>query len=499
MADRLNWTVGHEGKGNVYDDGSISTWNIDATGDPQHQQVSDQENEWQPAFLFYITADGGVNDGGIGFNNTTFKPDTTVIAEVCHKDPQLYDASDEEVELDETPREHYHDMGYGHAQNVMDLISKVAGLGAMHSEFKIPRHIRRKIRKWADKLEWPEGSEQHDARKYHITVLTFNEYCPDFVKFMSKEMRGREFYFKSDGFDIFKNMLVLRLESPAWERLAIRWGQLAADKDLEPRRFPGGPKCHITIGEVPEGKWPQGVPDPNIEFTTKMFNVNINKTTARMGAEDDPELPIACPYCGDKIEYWGDGLGLVNNYSCRGCKRGFSNPWDRYSPEWQDSFNKVWNENAMERAEHETQRQLVGELKQRQAAPTDPLNELEAWLKSAPSEGQDILPIHYNSEDEISPQPRPNAAVGPHLDPPSHPYKPYDWAAEKTSDFARTSCQECGFDHPPDTTCPDDYANAKRNWYDRVWSEPGSPTEFPHQPRHWKHDHAPDVNQAQGH
>lgn len=825
-ANRLNWSQGHEGKGNVYDDGSISTWNIDEVSEPHHQEVAQQEGEYQPVFLFYITNDGGVNDGGLSFNNLTAKPDTTIIAEICAQDPSLYDASDEEVDLntETTPRQD----DYSHAQDLLDMVSKVAGMGAMHSEFKIPRHIRRDIRRWADRLDWPEGSEKDDARKYHITILTFEEYCEDFIKFMSNEIKGREFNFKSTGMELFENgFVVLRLECPEWEELAVRWGELATNRELEPHRFPGGPKCHITIGNVPEQQWPQGVPDPHVEFSTKMFNVNINKKSDAPRYQPGQEMPTGLPrpvaplngtprpvpwsqdsqleggevpwaqthddnrvdvarynslclLCGDPVD---NGVVICRNnprypmlpkYTFDHLREGEGNIVDNaplhercgkitmahcphlnndthqlapYSSEGFDDFADGFEFESSAKPQAPLSDQELIELAKAYVptetlashngstgkedgartpryqssfsdsasddAPTDIAGELAAWLKSIPGENQTVLPIHHRSEDDISPQPRPPASYGPHIDPPSHPFKPFDqfaegvtsrqaagedepgpmwpewettnWRTEQevmpqlqaayqdaieeigmgiriddveesfeqamkayqvapdvidkyltrmrqeamdatpyqwgrddrqmqieeggqkvypwfndanpnqnfvmpqgwertqaeeealiwqqmnslldavrrgrdsnvalgmfesflkgykipidrsqeaTAHFKQLlqqvmdqepsyqegqpftvpnewtaalrriasivlgNCETCGIDHPPDTTCPDDYAAAKRHWYDSVWSEPGSPTEFPHQPQHWRQDSAPDVNQAQGH
>jgi hypothetical protein len=111
-------------------------------------------------------------------------------------------------------------------------------------------------------------------------VLSVEKFDKDFEKWARERVKGRSFTFTSTGIDIFGDAVVLRLECPEWTRLALKWGEEADRRGLDPQRFPGGPKCHVTVGKTVDGKWPQGVPDPHIEFATGTFNINRNSKTA---------------------------------------------------------------------------------------------------------------------------------------------------------------------------------------------------------------------------
>ena len=164
-------------------------------------------------------------------------------------------------------------------------IAKEEGWADFHTELKLPRATRKKIRRWVDRLKWPEGSEKEDARRYHITILSMDEYDEDFAKWARQQMQGRTFNFKSTRMDIFGDEhVVLRLECPEWTEVVEHWQDVAKEQGLEPRVF-NPPKAHVTIGKTPSGKWPQGVPDPHVKFDTRMFNINKNSAT-----ENEPDL-----------------------------------------------------------------------------------------------------------------------------------------------------------------------------------------------------------------
>jgi 2'-5' RNA ligase len=285
MANLFNWSLGHEGKGNVYPNEDISTWNIDETGAPHHEEKAAAENEDYPVFKFYISPEGGIHDGGLGFENQTAHTDDQVIERIVSEDTALYDARDEELgDLDAEPRVEQPGGGYGHAYNLLEMMSKLGALdnngwADFHTELKLPRGVRRKIREWVNRLDWPEGSEQEDARRYHITILSMDEYDEDFADWAREQIRGKVFTFESSGMEIFGDEhVVLRVECPEWTELVLRWQEKAERDELEPRKF-DPPKAHITVGTTPDGKWPQGIPDPHLEFDTRMFNINKNSMT----------------------------------------------------------------------------------------------------------------------------------------------------------------------------------------------------------------------------
>lgn len=401
MANRLHWSQGKWGRGNIYQDGSIETWPGD---DERSGSVAD----------FHITPEGGIHN----LQNRSGRPDHHLIADLCHADQSLfssmqgdhtvttktsasfydfpetnrwqlnignadaehlqqwmlrnselpfqavtakggwegqpepsaalhlYEASPEQAHelLNAYGREHPDEEAFAviprgqepflhwnppesHGQlpmwgqlplDAQDRLSrkcaslvalvapegsdriragrqrperslqerekalsmKYSDMGAMHAELKIPQATCKKIRKWVDSLDWPEGSEKEDQRNYHITILTFDEYSEEFIEWMSKEMKGHgPFEFTSDGLDVFGDTVVLRLSCPSWREMAMEWGDTAYGRSLGPRRFPGGPKAHVTVGFKADKK-PRGIQDPYIGFSTAEFNVNINKTSA---------------------------------------------------------------------------------------------------------------------------------------------------------------------------------------------------------------------------
>ena len=115
-ADILNWSSGNEGKGNVYENGDIETWNVDELGNPHHQEKADDYGD-RPVFLFYISSDGGISDGGIGYSNTSSQTDSDLEDEICDR-ADLTVADDIEASVAESPR--FEDAeGYGHAWNLV--------------------------------------------------------------------------------------------------------------------------------------------------------------------------------------------------------------------------------------------------------------------------------------------------------------------------------------------------------------------------------------------
>lgn len=467
MANKLNWSPGHNGKGNFYKSGEISTWNIDNQGNPHHQQVGDADGS-PPGFLFFITPEGGINDGGIRFNNTTPMTDDQVIAAIESEDPYLWDgrANDPSENL-AGPRVEFEGGGYGHAYNLMNMAAvDKSNWPDCHAELKVPASVRRKIRKWVDRLKWPEGSEKDDAREYHITILSIDEYDDDFVDWMKDRIRGRSFHFKSTGMALFgpeNDVVVLRLECPEWRELAIEWGEEAEARGLDPRRFPNGPRAHVSVGRSPEGKWPQGVPDPHIEFDTAKFN--INKNSSIQWASGDG----TCDSCG-KVQIGKDSEDGIA--TCSNCGAQIT---------------------------------ILGGPK----VSSSPSGELAQWLKSFESPVKAApVSLHHDDVHQMQPQKPSPASQGHFVDPPSHPYKPYDWASEgdynQLDRAARVSCFECGIDHPSDELCEEkklaipgkDFKEAEADWYERAWKEPGKARPFPDQPMHWRQDHATDVKTA---
>ena len=273
MANTFNWQLGHEGKGNVYPGGEISTWNTGEYAFPHHGEKAAEDELGQPAFKFYITPEGGLHDGNLGFENRSPSSDDKMIQEIVAQHPAIWDGrNSEDMYRYEAPER----TEYGHAYNL--LASKLANSGwaDFHTEFKIPRGVRKQIRRWVDRLKWPEGSEKMDAREYHITVLDMDTYDEDFAKWAKKRVEGKTLVFKSQSMDLFNEFVVVRLECPVWDELAKDWTEEAEKRGLEPHTFPGGPKAHISVGKSPNKKWPQGIPNPHVKFETRMFNIKKN-------------------------------------------------------------------------------------------------------------------------------------------------------------------------------------------------------------------------------
>lgn len=348
MANYFNWQLGHEGKGNVYDDGSISTWNINRNNEPHHFQKG-QEDEKTPRFHFYLSPEGGLWDGGTTFNNRTPHNDDQVVADVVAQHPSVHDARHElSMDWDGEPEERVEmpGGGFGHAYNFLEAMSKVAAgddWPDFHTEFKIPRGVRKQIRRWVDRLKWPEGSTKMDAREYHITVLDMEEYDEEFAKWARSQVRDKTFHFKSTKMDIFGETVVVRLDCPEWDAIALEWGEKAEARHLEPHRFPGGPKAHISVGKSPGRKWPRGIPNPHVKFDTRMFNVKKNS--------------------GSSVE-------------------------------------------------------------------TTPAEDLKLWLDSFTPEQAQPPSLHHTDGDDFTPQIVAPVVQTPHVDPPSKPYVPYNWAEE---------------------------------------------------------------------
>lgn len=322
MANTFNWSLGHEGKGNVYNDGAISTWNLDEFDGPHHDEKAAEDGYDYPAWRFYIAPNGGLHDGGIGHRGYTPYTDDQHAADVVSQAPAVWDARNEVSDAYDDPEAWTG--GFGHAERLM--LSKLASSGwaDFHTEFKIPRATRKQIRRWVDRLKWPQNHKKHDAREYHITVLDMEEYDDDFAKWAKKEVQGRELHFKSTGIDMFNDFVVVRLECPEWEDLASKWTEEADRRGLEPHKFPGGPKAHVSVGRSHDRKWPRGIPNPNVKFRTRMFNIKRNGAWHE-AAPGDPWQPGV----------WGKGTYI----------NGTPNIWEVTPPDVLDKESR-WHESG---------------------------------------------------------------------------------------------------------------------------------------------------------
>lgn len=158
-------------------------------------------------------------------------------------------------------------------------LSKTADWADIHAEFKLPVPTAKKLRKWVDKLEWPKGAKKEPRDRYHVTIVSVDN--PDDKPYRQLLGEWREAVsrcsFKAGDLDIFgDNMVVLKLSSDEWSELALSFAEKAEEAGLDPRRFQGGPRAHVTLGTaselptIPEGE------ELELEFSTAKFNVNKN-------------------------------------------------------------------------------------------------------------------------------------------------------------------------------------------------------------------------------
>jgi hypothetical protein len=177
MASKLNWSNGRNGKGNVYDDGDVSTWPVDTHGNPHHQEMATQDGETRPVFLFYITPNGGVNDGDIGFSNASGRADDQVIKELLNLDPRMSDGrKDDGMDMDILPR-YETPTGFGHGYALLDKfthwVEATEGLEEVEQPHFDPLE---ELQSWLDGFSAPSSavapSLHHDTAQDFIPRVT---------------------------------------------------------------------------------------------------------------------------------------------------------------------------------------------------------------------------------------------------------------------------------------------------------------------------------------
>lgn len=152
---RLNWQPGKEGKGSVYEDDEVETWSIDEDGDPHHQEVANMTGK-TPVFLFYITPNGGVNDGGIGYSNRSSRTDRDMVSYITEMDGTLHEAEGDFALSEAAPR-FESDSGFGHAYNVLDKLGS-------------EQEIVDELRSWLDSFSAP-STEVEPLTPHHDDVM----------------------------------------------------------------------------------------------------------------------------------------------------------------------------------------------------------------------------------------------------------------------------------------------------------------------------------------
>lgn len=153
--------------------------------------------------------------------------------------------------------------------HVLERGTELSGDDELHVAVDVPEHVRLAISKWCDDVEWEGDHELEDPADYHVTVL----YAPEGHTMDNHEwaesFNVTGYPFRVSGVDVFDSAekpldaIVLRLESPEFDRWATWFIERAKERGLEPSEFPGGYKAHVTVAYA-ENK-PKGEP-PRVAF-----------------------------------------------------------------------------------------------------------------------------------------------------------------------------------------------------------------------------------------
>lgn len=362
---------------------------------------------------------------------------------------------------------------------------KVADFSDLHTELKLPEEVAADVREWVDKLDWPKGSKKEDRRNYHITILSIDNDCEDFREWMTEEMKGKTFDFESTGLDLFNECVVLKLDSDQWKNLAVAWGKRAYDRGLEPRRFPGGPKAHITVGFLgEEERKPRGIQNPSLKFTTGEFNINKNAAVADWGPIrvepqesnliDQKSGLVRCPsghLAVKSTEYRPVGPAPPPRVICPECRT-------------ETVFGKDGQiETVVPIDNHaaEIYAELVQNVLQHNSDKfARTASDLKQWLDSIETPAPQPLSPYHDSLDDFMVQP---VETGPGIPSPDFKPDPYLWQDDqrveypeinRTSGVSRQRLLDDAIKHKKELT---DYEKAKQHWYDEAWSKNPIPEE----------------------
>lgn len=153
----------------------------------------------------------------------------------------------------------------------------------LHVALQIPDSIRKEIKSWVDKQNWPEGTELEDPSEYHVTLLYTHSGHKDHAD--ADWTQGHPACdMKISGIDEFDSddskALVLRIDSKEAKALANKIQKMAEDHGLEVSKFPGGYKPHLTVAYGPG--LPEGIKVPELEFKSLPSEVSPSRTSATL-------------------------------------------------------------------------------------------------------------------------------------------------------------------------------------------------------------------------
>lgn len=141
--------------------------------------------------------------------------------------------------------------------------------------YGVPSHVKDQIHQWVQSVSWPEGTKLKHPDKYHITSFYSPEgyQDPSHHEWLQQD-GGKSFPAITHSLDSFDSPnpnsglkpIVMKFHAPELSAHAEGLMSAAESRGLQPTRFPGGHKPHITVAEAPE--LPNATP-PQIRFQTE--------------------------------------------------------------------------------------------------------------------------------------------------------------------------------------------------------------------------------------
>lgn len=193
-----------------------------------------------------------------------------------------------------TPPDWYWPMDFKSSPDEWKIQSSKENWADFHAEFRLPKATANLLKDWVDSLDWAKGAKKESVDNYHITILSVDNPDDKAYRNMLGEWRDEinNCSFKSTELDLFgDDCVVLKLSSDDWKELSKKFVEKAEEYGLEPRKFQGGARAHITLGfstELP--KIPDDVDMIGLEFSTAKFNVNKNAAIADNYDDLEPDL-----------------------------------------------------------------------------------------------------------------------------------------------------------------------------------------------------------------
>lgn len=144
--------------------------------------------------------------------------------------------------------------------------------------YGIPDGVKEEIQHWTGNLPWDSSAKLQDPSKYHITSFySPSGYSNPNLHEWVRSQSGAQFPAYTHSLENFTNgdprietqglqPVVMRFHSPELSAHAENMMTEAEARGLQPSRFEGGHKPHITIGHNPV---PIQAEAPHIEFMTE--------------------------------------------------------------------------------------------------------------------------------------------------------------------------------------------------------------------------------------